>query len=96
MHRTKFTMALAAALLALAACENGPSAVAKQDPIAEPAASAAPGRQARADDPHAAPIPKVDGTPMWPANRRYTAQRTPPAIFARNGEAFGAKVSTRM
>ena len=89
MHWTKSAAALAA-LLALAACDNGPSAVAKQEPVAEPAVSAAPEGPASADDPRTAPIPKVDGKPMWSANRRYTATENAARHFARNGEAFGA------
>lgn len=91
MHRTKSALALAA-LLALAACDNGPSAVAKQEPVSEPAvAAAAPERQVRADDPRDAPVPKVAGKPMWSANRRYTATENAARHFARNGEAFGAR-----
>lgn len=90
MHWTKAVPALAA-VLALAACDNGPSAVAKQEPVAEPAASTAPQRQASAGDPRTAPIPRVDGKPMWSANRRYTATENAARHFARNGEAFGAK-----
>lgn len=90
MHWTKCAVALAA-LLALAACDNGPSAVAKQEPVAEQAVPAAPERQVRVDDPRTAPIPKVDGKPMWSANRRYTATENAARHFARNGEAFGAR-----
>lgn len=91
MHWTKPAIGLAA-LLALSACDNGPSAVAKKEPVpAEAAAPVAPERLARADDPRDAPIPKVDGKPMWSANRRYTATENAARHFARNGEAFRAR-----
>ena len=63
MHLTKSAAAFVA-LLALAACDNGPSAVAKQEPVAEPAVAAARERQASADDRRAAPMPQNEGEPM--------------------------------
>ena len=83
---------------ALAACDNGPSAVADQQaagtqmarsddatPSAAPAASDAPRADHRDD-----PVKLVDGKPMWSASRRYSAQANAERAFTRNGEAFGA------
>jgi len=42
-------------------------------------------------DPRSQPIPKVDGKPMWSANKRRTAEENAQAAFERNGETFGAK-----
>lgn len=88
----------ALAVLGLAACDNGPSAVAP--------AQAGPNRSAEADstpldgraverreareDARDAPAPLVDGKPMWSASRRYSAEENARRAFARNGEAFGA------
>lgn len=93
MHQMKSVLALAALLGLLAACDNGPSAVAKKEPApAEEAVQpAAPERQARGDDPRDAPIPRLDGKPMWSANSRATATENAARHFARNGEDFGAK-----
>lgn len=43
------------------------------------------------DDPRKQPIPKVDGKPMWAANRRHTAQENAEYRFQRDGADFGAK-----
>jgi pyocin large subunit-like protein len=88
----------ALAVLGLAACDNGPSAVTP--------AQAGPNRLAEADtrpddgraverreareDARDAPAPLVDGKPMWSASRRYSAEENARRAFARNGEAFGA------
>lgn len=78
---------LLAVVAALAACER-PSAVASKE-SAEPAASAAPDRpETRQAE---APVPKVDGKPMWSASRRGTAQENAQRSFERNGADFGAK-----
>lgn len=88
-------LASGAVLLVVAACDNGPSAVAKTEPM-EPqrlasaaAASADRGetrREGRRDD----AVAKVDGKPMWSASRDRSAEENARRAFERNGEAFGA------
>lgn len=73
---------LLAVVAALAACER-PSAVASKE-AAEPVVSAAPERAE-------APVPQVDGKPMWSASRRGTAQENAQRSFEHNGADFGAK-----
>ncbi|HEY9216516.1 MAG TPA: hypothetical protein VIO94_00595 [Phenylobacterium sp.] len=89
-------LATGAVLVLLAACDNGPSAVAKTE-------AAAPERFASADSPQAssdAPrredrrqddVPTIDGKPMWSASRDRSAEENAQRAFERNGEAFGAK-----
>ena len=80
-------LAAAAAALSLAACDNGPSAVAHQDKAAsKPAAPAA--QAARAEREAAGPL--VDGKPMWSESRRGSAEENARRAFERNGAAFGA------
>jgi pyocin large subunit-like protein len=43
------------------------------------------------DDPRSAPVPLVDGKPMWAANRRHTAEENARYQFARDGADFGAR-----
>lgn len=86
----------AMALLGLAACDGGASAVAPaREHAAAPATSAdsyASDATANAptQDPRDAPIPKFDGKPMWSANRRFTAEENAQRHFERNGADFGA------
>jgi pyocin large subunit-like protein len=67
--------------LSMAACDAGPSAVARA-----PFEAA----QASAPDPRDAATPLVGGTPMWAANRLHTAQENADYQFGRNGKDFGA------
>lgn len=85
----------AAGLLLLGACDGGASAVpvhreGSVTPASAPTETRADGLR-RADDPREAPVPQVDGKPMWSANRRYTAEQNARRQFERNGEAFGAR-----
>jgi pyocin large subunit-like protein len=94
----------AAALLALSACDKGPSSIPARGHDAsatvEPAAAPSGGSD-RADagqrvattagDPRDAPIPLVDGKPMWAANKRHTAEENARYQFARDGADFGAR-----
>jgi pyocin large subunit-like protein len=88
----------ALAVVGLAACDNGPSAVAPPQAAATQMADAAPtaddgralDRRETRDDARDAPVPLVDGKPMWSASRRYSAEENARRAFARNGEAFGA------
>lgn len=83
--------ALAAAALALgvAACGGHQSAVSGQSGQAGQSAfgsAAAPASYDRRD----APVPEVNGKPMWAANRRHSAGENAQYQFARNGQDFGA------
>lgn len=75
-----------ATVLGLSAC--GPQAAVPEDARAAPSA----GAQAAYDrpDPREAPVPLLDGKPMWSANRDRTAEQNAQAAFERNGEDFGA------
>lgn len=100
MTATKLVLMGAAALsiLGLSACDNGPSAVAPPQASATQFADAASvpdegrafDRRETRDDARDAPVPLVDGKPMWSASRRYSAEENARRAFARNGEAFGA------
>ncbi|WP_337185713.1 hypothetical protein [Phenylobacterium sp.] len=89
---------LAAAGLALTACDNGPSAVAQKPVDArrtqafeEPRRDGADVETAEAQqDRRETATPQVDGRPMWSSTRRYSAQENAERAFARNGQAFGA------
>jgi pyocin large subunit-like protein len=94
-------MAAAAAALALAGCDNGPSAVAQKQAAGTQMAAETGSRPdfssaASSDDgsPRADhrndPVKLVDGKPMWSASRRYSADENARRAFARNGRAFGA------
>jgi pyocin large subunit-like protein len=41
-----------------------------------------------------APVPEVNGKPMWAANRRHTAGETAQYQFTKNGSDFGASSET--
>lgn len=84
-----------AGMLALSACDNGPSAVAQQQAAGTQMAvpQDAPRETARGDtgvDHRNDPVKQIDGKPMWSASRRYSAQANAQRAFERNGEAFGA------
>jgi pyocin large subunit-like protein len=92
------------AALALAGCDNGPSAVARHQAAGTQMAAAddtsgGSGASAsdRSDDrggdrvDHRRDAVKmVDGAPMWSASRKYSAQENAERAFDRNGKAFGA------
>ncbi len=80
----------ALATLVLMACDGGASATPARDHAAGPPPQAQANATLPEEDPRLAPIPKVDGRPMWSANRRYTAEQNAARHFERNGEAFGA------
>ena len=92
--------------LALAACDNGPSAVArKQAAGTQMATNTAP--SVYADSPSASdnssgygspqvdhrkePVKLVGGKPMWSASRKSSANENAQRAFDRNGAAFGAR-----
>lgn len=84
----------ASAVLALAACDNGPSAVAPQQAAGTEMATAAPDQAPGANgaqvDHRKDPVKLVDGKPMWSASRKFSAEQNAERAFTRNGEAFGA------
>lgn len=94
--RVAYVVMAASAALALAACDGKPSAVATTPtgaPGAATTSSGAPPAQAyaRAPDPRDAPVPQVNGKPMWAANRKHTAEENAQYQFAKNGGDFSAK-----
>jgi hypothetical protein len=88
--RLPSVLVLAAAVLS--ACNGKPSAVAAASAAG---ASAAPAYAAagalRSPDPRDAPVPRIDGKPMWAANRTHTAEENALYQFTHNGGDFAAK-----
>ena len=98
MSYVKIALGGLAAMALLAACDNGPSAVAtapsekRSDIVADtrpnsPGADDTDGQVDHRND----PVKLVDGKPMWSASRRYSAGEGAQRAFDRNGEAFGAR-----
>ncbi|HEY8615456.1 hypothetical protein [Phenylobacterium sp.] len=90
-------LGMTAVLALLAACDNGPSAVADHPQaagtqMAQNAGSVAPSERTDGGVARREQSAKlVDGKPMWSASRRYTAEENARRAFERNGEAFGAR-----
>ena len=76
------TLAALALASLLSACDGGPSAVATGSPAAVTGRSVTPVSTA--------PVPMINGRPMWAANRRHSAQDNAAYQFRRNGHDFGA------
>jgi pyocin large subunit-like protein len=102
MLNSRIVLLLATAALALAGCDNGPSAVAQKQAagtqMAEEAGRASASSTGGSSDDGATrvdhrndPVREVDGKPMWSASRRYSAEENAQRAFARNGAAFGAR-----
>ncbi|HWE99478.1 MAG TPA: hypothetical protein VG248_06755 [Caulobacteraceae bacterium] len=94
--RVAYSILAASAAFALAACDGKPSAVAAAPGGQSGAAYATPGAPpsqafARAPDPRDAPVPQVNGKPLWAANRKHTAEENAQYQFAKNGGDFSAK-----
>ncbi|MFI4974235.1 MAG: hypothetical protein ACHP84_06855 [Caulobacterales bacterium] len=70
--------------LLLSACDAGPSAVKTGSTGPAPAA------QTASIDPRDAPVPMVNGKPMWAANRKHTAEENAAFQFGKNGKDFAA------
>jgi pyocin large subunit-like protein len=88
-----FAGAAALAVVSLAGCGK-PSAVATAPQSAAGGSgqvAGAPTYGARTPDPRDAPVPKVEGKPMWAANRKHTAEENAQYQFAKNGGDFSAK-----
>jgi pyocin large subunit-like protein len=79
------TVAALAVTGLLAACDGGPSAVAT---VGSP--STASGQGLAATPVSTAPVPLINGRPMWAANRRHSAQDNAAYQFRRNGHDFGS------
>ncbi|HUZ13323.1 MAG TPA: hypothetical protein VMU93_10780 [Caulobacteraceae bacterium] len=77
-----FLFGVAVAAIALAACDAGPSATRATTTTAE--------GQAAPADPRDAPVPMVNGKPLWAANRKHTAEENADYQFGKNGKDFGA------
>ena len=91
--------AVAALTVGLAGCDGKSSAVASRDQSPWSGASAgsnsssgatAAGGSASAD-PRDAPVPQINGKPMWAANRKHTAEDNAQYQYTKNGGDFGAK-----
>jgi pyocin large subunit-like protein len=90
--------AAAAVALVLAACGGHPSAVAPQGQEAAanapaPGPSYGPSRDQGSSssyDARNAPVPQVDGKPLWAANKKHTAEENAQYQFQKNGRDFAA------
>lgn len=84
--------ALTGVLMLAAACDGGASAVPVPRQTAEAPATYEPASGGETStETRRAPVPKVDGKPMWSANRRFTAEQNARRQFERDGADFGAK-----
>ncbi len=92
--------AVSAAIMGLAACDGGASAVASRDhstttDVSMTSLAASAPSSARADapavDPRTQPVRLVAGKPVWAPNRQLSADEAAAANFERNGADFGAK-----
>ncbi len=96
MRRVWISAGALVAALGLGACSGKPSAVAgasgtAAQPAPATAAALAQSGSSRSPDPRDAPVPKIDGKPMWAANRKHTAEENAQYQFAKNGGDFDAK-----
>ena len=97
--RVVFLIGASALVLALGACDAGPSATSKA-PANPPASISAAGQSGQAGgssqtaastDPRDAPAPLAsDGKPIWAATRKHTAQENADYQLGKNGKDFGA------
>ena len=88
--------AVAALTLSLCACNGKPTATGSETQSAYPPTGGAyvsrDGRSSGGQvDPRDAPVPQVNGKPMWAANRKHTAEENARYQFAKNGNDFAAK-----
>ncbi len=82
------TTIVAGVVLALAACDNGPSAVETRDRAGEVTEVALTAVAAPAA---AAEAPTTEAAPVMTANRRETVDAKVQRLYERNGADFGAK-----
>ena len=91
--RLAFMAGASALVLALAACDAGPSAAGKAPPTATSTTTTASRGviETTAADPRDAAVPAAaDGKPMWAPNRKHTAEENADYQFGKNGKDFGA------
>ncbi len=77
---------LGLALIAAAACDNGPSAVETRDRSDASPVAALPELPVAA-----APAATRASAPAWTSNRRYSSEENLARLYARNGAAFAAR-----
>lgn len=75
--------------VSLAACGGHPSAV--QPQASQGAASASDTTSQASYDRRDAPVPQVNGKPLWAANRKHTAGENAQYQFTKNGQDFDAR-----
>jgi hypothetical protein len=85
--------ALGALAFIIAGCGQKPSAVATPSQASYGTTSDSPNLGASTYASRA-PVPLVDGKPMWAANRRHSAEENAQFQFAKNGGDFGARSET--
>ena len=97
-----FAVLCGTAALGLAACDNGPSAVARKQGASGQAASndagatstegysGSPSSDGTQVDHRREAVKLVDGKPMWSASRKFSAAQNAQRAFERNGHDFGA------
>jgi pyocin large subunit-like protein len=95
MRKTIWLTGAAMALVGLAGCDGGPSAVAARDHGQTASFTSAEAPRETARDQAGGTVarvatPMVDGKPLWSATNRYSAEENAGRAFERNGEAFGA------
>jgi pyocin large subunit-like protein len=88
--RVMLFTAAGALALTLAACGQRQSAVPSADHQASSGTAGAYSSQASLGDQRDAPVPQVNGKPMWAANRTHSAEENAQYQFAKNGGDFGA------
>jgi pyocin large subunit-like protein len=97
MKSTTLPGAAVMLVLALAACDGKPSAVAPGGGASSALPSTEFGVQASAQDardPRDLPIPQINGKPLWAPNRKHTAEENAAYQFSRNGGEFKAESET--
>ena len=94
MRKVILTAAAAALTFGLAACDGKSSAVATGDQGAWGGAGVNSAGAGASTDPRDAPVPQINGKPMWAANRKHTAEENALYQFNKNGADFAAKDET--
>jgi pyocin large subunit-like protein len=80
-----------AAVVLLGACNRGGETPAPEHPAPSDRADRPSTNAARDEVREDGPVARVDGKPMWAANRRYSAEENAEYQFKQHGEEFGAK-----
>jgi len=91
MKKVVFAGAVTALMLGLTACDGKSSAVAPTEQGAWGGSGVNGGAPTASTDPRDAPVPQVNGKPMWAANRKHTAEENALYQFNKNGGDFAAK-----